>query len=263
MLGKLLKYDLKWLYKTLRIFYIIAIIFAFMARVLNEVENSLILNIIGKVCNGVVISMIINIIINNFMGVWARFRRNLYKDESYLTHTLPVEKNKIYLSKVLAAIITLFTSFLVILLCLYICYYSKETLEWIKTSLELVANTYDSTVHAFLGIAFIVIVLEAIFALLAGVLGIIIGYKSNNLKVVKSIVYGFVIYMITSMLSLVVMLIIGLFNPDIMNLFNTVNVVDINAIKSVLYIGIILYTAYIFAYYFIGKKLLNKGVDVD
>ena len=65
------------------------------------------------------------------------------------------------------------------------------------------------------------------------------------------------------MLSLVVMLIIGLFNPDIMNLFNTVNVVDINAIKSVLYIGIILYTAYIFAYYFIGKKLLNKGVDVD
>ena len=263
MLGKLLKYDLKWIYKPLIIFYIIAIVFACIGRGLNEIQNSLVLNIIGKVCNGVVISMIINIIINNFMRVWARFIRNIYKDESYLTHTLPVEKNKIYLSKILSSIITLFTSSIVILLCVCICYYSKETLEFIKTSLELVATTYDSTVQGFLAVVFIVIVLEAIFGILAGILGIIIGHKSNSMKLIKSIIIGFAIYMVTSLLSLVVMLVVGLFNPEIMNLFNTVNAIDVDAIKTILYIGVVLYTIYILAYYFIGKKLLYKGVDVD
>ena len=30
-----------------------------------------------------------------YMGDWVRFVKNIYKDESYLTHTLPVSKNQI------------------------------------------------------------------------------------------------------------------------------------------------------------------------
>ena len=56
--------------------------------------------------------MFVNAVINTLMRVWARTVRNVYKDEAYLTHTLPVEKSKIYLSKFIAAIITMFTSVL-------------------------------------------------------------------------------------------------------------------------------------------------------
>ena len=90
MLGKLLKYDLKWTYKLLIVFYLLAIFFAILGRILTDIENSFILNIIGKICIGTTVAMIVNIIINSLMRSWVRFTRNLYKDECYLTHTLPV-----------------------------------------------------------------------------------------------------------------------------------------------------------------------------
>ena len=51
------------------------------------------------------------ILINNLMRTWVRFRHNLYGDESYLTHTLPVERKTIYLSKFITSIILVFMFF--------------------------------------------------------------------------------------------------------------------------------------------------------
>lgn len=43
--------------------------------------------------------MIVSSLINGLMRSWVRFITNIYKDESYLTHTLTIEKKDIYLSK--------------------------------------------------------------------------------------------------------------------------------------------------------------------
>ena len=43
MLGKLLKYDFKWIYKLIAIFYILAVIFSVIGRAFGEIENSLVL----------------------------------------------------------------------------------------------------------------------------------------------------------------------------------------------------------------------------
>ncbi len=264
MLGKLLKYDLKWIYKVLIVFYILSIVFALIGRGLTEIENSLILNIVGQFCNGVTIAMVINILINNLMRVWARFVRNSYKDESYLTHTLPVSKKTIYLAKILSAIITMLTSGLVILVSIAICYYSEANIEFLKNSLEIVAASYNSTVIGFILVVFVVLVLELIFALLAGYMGIIIGHKSNNVKTLKSVIYGFIVYMIPSVLTLAILFIIGLFNTDIMNLFFSVGVEpNLEVIKNILYVGIVLYIAYIAIYYKISSNIFEKGVNVD
>ena len=150
MLKKLLKYDLKWCYKPLLVFYILAIFFSTIVRIVESFEQSLIVLIIDKICCGVVIAMIINILINCFMRNWARFVRNIYKDESYLTHTLPVSKNKIYLSKILTAIITLLTSFIVIIACLAIATLNKDTWIILKESLEQSAIYFDSSVFSLI-----------------------------------------------------------------------------------------------------------------
>jgi len=126
MLGKLLKYDLKWIYKVVGVFYVLSFIFSIISRCLNTIENSVFFSIITKISYGIAISMMINSLINCLMRLWSRFIKNLYKDESYLTHTLPVEKKTIYLSKVLSAIISIFTTTIVILACLFICYYSRK-----------------------------------------------------------------------------------------------------------------------------------------
>lgn len=207
--------------------------------------------------------MIINILINNFMRVWARFIRNIYKDESYLTHTLPVSKQKIYLSKILSAIITMITSSVVIVICLAIAYYSKETMEFLKTSIEFMANAYDAKVVSFMVTVILTLFLELLFALFAGYIGIIFAYRTNNLKIIKAIIFGFIAYMIPSVFTLVGMYIVGLFSPEVMNLFNTVSELDIDAMKFVLYGGMVIYAVYIALYYVIGKKQFEKGVNVD
>ena len=75
----------------------------------------------------------INILINNLMRVWARVVRNTYKDEAYLTHTLPVSRKDIFLSKVLTAIITMLTSFAIIVISLAIAYLTKDSWQTLKS----------------------------------------------------------------------------------------------------------------------------------
>ena len=111
MLRKLLKYDLKSIFKVLIIFYILAMLFGVLTRVFFSFENSLMLQILGEIAQGAAISMMCSTLINNIMRMWVRFKAHFYSDESYLTHTLPVEKSTHYLSKILTTIINLFTSF--------------------------------------------------------------------------------------------------------------------------------------------------------
>lgn len=262
MLKKLLKYDLKWCYKPLIVFYILAIFFSIITRLVESFEQTLIVLIIDKICSGIVIAMIINIVINCFMRNWVRFIRNIYKDESYLTHTLPVSKNTIFLSKILTAIITLLTSFIVIIICIAIVCLNKDSWIILKDSLEQSAIFFNSSVFSLIAVLVTTIFFEFLFMLMSGVLGIVIGHKSNNLKIVKSIISGFGIYMILSAISLVVLYIAGLLNSDIMSIFNNIEISS-NAMKSTMMIGIFVYAIYICVVYLVGNKLLNKGVNVD
>lgn len=262
MLKKLLKYDLAWCYKPLIVFYILAIFFSIIVRIVESFEQNLILLIIDKICCGVVIAMVINILINCFMRNWARFIRNIYKDESYLTHTLPVSKKTIYLSKILTAIITLLTSFIVIIICLAISSLNKETWLILKESLEQSAIFFNSSVFSLIFVLIITIFFEFLFMMMSGILGIIIGHRSNNLKIIKSILIGFLIYIILSSMSVVALYVAGLLNPDIMSLFNNIEV-NSNALKNMMLIGTFVYAVYNLGIYFIGNKLLNKGVNVD
>ena len=99
MLIKLLKYDLKYMIRNMNVFYILSIFFAITTRLLSLPEQSIMIGILSKISSGCLIAMIANVIINIMMRSWVRFRDSLYKDEAYLTHTLPVTKSELYNSK--------------------------------------------------------------------------------------------------------------------------------------------------------------------
>lgn len=263
MLGKLLKYDLKWVYKVVAVFYILAIFFSVLGRLLNNIENSVVFSAITQFTFGCAIAMMANCLINSLMRLWVRFHKNLYKDESYLTHTIPVEKKTIFLSKVLSAGIIVFTTAVVIIVCLFICYYSKENLQTLKSMLEIAASTYDTTVIKLLLLMATVFFLEVMFMVLIGYVGIILGHKSNKNKMVKTILIGIGLYMLTQVITLVIVFIFGLFNQSVMNLVNTTDIVNMEAIKLVMTGGIGIYVIYIAFYYWLGKKAFQKGVNVE
>jgi len=136
-------------------------------------------------------------------------------------------------------------------------------MEALKGLLEIAASTYNTTVLNLLLLVAVVIFLEIVYALLIGYVGIILGHKSNKNRVARSIVIGFILYLVLQTLTLGLIAFCGIFNPDVMNLINTTEIVNIEAIKSVMYAGIGIYIVYIVILYFLGKKELNKGVNVE
>ncbi len=262
MLGKLLKYDLKWmLNKVMWIYYVILIIVSISIKIVENVHQTMFLVIVDKVLVGVFISCCISVLITCFMRIWARFIQNIYKDESYLTHTLPVTKNELFNAKIISSIISVVISILVIVACVAFVYLNDATFEELRLM-------YDSLVQAYNGVAAVVfiiglvliILLEMINAMMCGIFGIVVGHRYNDSKIIKSILIGLVSYIVLASFTVIVLNVIS---TNLLDEVVTNGFPSINTLKVMGFTALGLYTAFIIGFYFISKKLLNKGVNVD
>lgn len=264
MLNKLMKYDLKWIYKAVVVFYCLALIFLVIAFALGRIENSVLFNILSEVSNGFALSMVISALINCIMRSWARFVQNIYKDEAYLTHTLPISKGTIYSSKILSSIICTFTTTAISALCIVFYFYNNKAIsEQFKNVLKTTAGTLNTSVYWLMLIIFAVFALETVFILFTGYAGIIIGHKSNKGKMIKSIISGFTVYMAANILSVGIICISGLFNDNISYIITANEIVNPETLKIIMLIFIAVYFIYDIALYFSGRQLLKKGVNID
>lgn len=262
MLKKLLKYDLKHMYKFLNIFYILTIIFAITTRLINTFNETIITNIIYQISIGCLFSMIANIVINTIMRTWVRFKETIYGDESYLTHTLPVTIKDIYNSKFILALINLLTSFLVVIISLIIAFCTKETFNIFKDFVTNIANLINMNYIVLIILVLVTIYIEIYNAISSGFVGIIIGHKKENNKTLYSVIFGLITYFISQLLILFVVFITALFDKDIMNLFKT-NTMNTGKAKYIIYFAAILYIIIICIEKFISEKELTKGINVE
>ena len=264
MLNKLLKYDLKYMIKNMSIFYVLAIFFAITTRILFNMEQSIIINIIGQISVGCMFAMIVNTLINTIMRSWVRFRDSLYKDEAYLTHTLPVTKNELYNSKFIQTLIFFFIGFIVILISLFIAYYSKENWLVITDYIKTITTGLNMSTIFFVTMFTMLIFLEVFNAIQCGFYGIILGYKKNNGKLGYSILFGFIIYLLAQTIVLALVFVYGIFDISIMELFKTTStIIDVKAFKVLAIVSSLLYLVIIFFMSILCKKELNKGVNIE
>ena len=264
MLSKLFKYDFRWINKIMPVYYIILVLISITTKIIEYLLNkdpSLLLVIVDKVLVGMFIGCSVSIMITCTMRVWHRFVNNLYKDESYLTHTLPVTSNQLFNSKVLAGIVSLLISALVIVVCIAFVYVSKDSIEQIKIMWNSLVDVYNNVFAVLFIIGMILLIaLEIIYILMAGILGITIGHRFNNYKILKSIIVGIGSYSLLSVMSLVIVSIISkIIDYDIIgNGFPTMNYMKVMGIA-----GLLIYLVYDLAYYLVSKKVLRMGVNVE
>ena len=263
MLNKLLKYDLKYMIKNMSIFYILALFFSITTRLLFTLNQTVIVNIISQISVGCMFAMIANILINTMMRSWIRFRDSIYKDEGYLTNTLPVTKNEIYNSKFIQSLLFFIIGFIVIILSLFIAYYTKERWLELKTLIRSITVGMDFNTTLFI-ISFITIIFLEIFnAIQCGFLGIILGYKKNNNKIAFSVLFGFISYLLSQSIVLLLIFVVGLFDSSIMSLFKNNIILDTNSFKLLIILAIILYLLIISIMSIICKKKFNDGVNIE
>ena len=85
----------------------------------------------------------------------------------------------------------------------------------------------------------------------------------NSNKMGWSVIFGFIGYMVLQILLIIILFIFALFNKDIMNLFYTSEIINIETIKLLILYGIIGYTTTLIIAFITSLKLFNKGVNVD
>jgi len=263
MLNKLLKYDLKYMIKNMSIFYILTIFFAITTRILFSLEQTVMINIISQISVGCLFAMLANTLINVMMRSWVRFRDSIYKDEAYLTHTLPVTKNDIYNSKFIQTLIFFIVSFAVIIISLFITYYTDERWTLLKEFINTITTGLNFNTTLFI-ISFLAIIFLEIFnAIQCGFLGIILGYKKNYGKIGFSVLFGFIAYLLSQSMVLLLVFIAGFFDSSIMDLFKSNILLNTESFKLLVFLSIGLYLLIIWIMSIICKKELNKGVNIE
>ncbi len=261
MLRKLLKYDLRIMYKYLFVFYLIILGCAIISRILSELNtNIFFIKFIYEFFKGAMGGFIIGAVINNGMHTWEYLRQDFYGDRSYLMHTLPLSPATLFLSKFLCVLITIFTTATVSLLGVLITYGTPETFNALGAVADQIGGT--GTLVRFIILFVILVYLEFVFITLCGVTGSIIGHRFNSHKIVFSVIAGFIIFAIFNILVIDSAYIWGQFDPEIGRIF-TGNTISLHALNSIFIGGIILYLLTISALYLTNVKLLKREVNVD
>lgn len=241
MLGKLLKYDLAK-YKTISLFYLIAPVLAFVTRLMNGIDNkSVAIVVLDKFVSGITIGILIGVAVNIVMRLFANFDLSLYGDESYLTHTLPVKRGTLYTSKALTGLIVTVYAYAIILLSV-----------WIVTK-GVFASPITETRVALL-LAFV----QAVCILFTVYLGIILGNRKNTHKKLFSILYSVGIYMAA---QIVVFLIVLAVDGGIV--LNNLDAEPSPILLKLVIALTVVYAIYAAVLYVLGKKALEKGVNVN
>ncbi len=262
MLKKLIKYDVKKMMFTLPYFYLATVVFAGLTRLINIWSDIQFLFILGQIFQGTAIALMVNCLVNALIGILIRsFRFSFFGDESYLTHTLPVSKNQLLLSKFISALVVLLSTIVTILFSLFTMFYSSAFIETIKATLGAVVIGLDVSAGGLITIVAFVLFFQLLSMLLMGFASIVKGHSYNNGKVVKSFIWFAIFYIASGIVTLMLVAVVLLVSGNISQIFATV--LKSETFITILVTALVIYACYTVVFYFITNKLFNKGVNVD
>lgn len=278
MLAKLIKYDLKYLLKSVALFGGLLLICAILFNITGYHEiiepgndawlgynrPSMIIFLHTIFYNAIFV-VVIWLILNSIMRIWHRYRASFFLDESYLTHTLPIKRSTLWLAKFLSTVITLLSVLAAIA-------FSFAVLSLSPNGKDLIASfgIFPHKPNPFYIVSYIITFFtQLLCATMCGLLGITLGNRAQNHRLRKSIFFGTAFYILCG-LTLIWGLLLLNFIPDFRAMIVDLDVnlstpyaFDPILMIKLLSIVFIIYSALIATIYFSNRALLQKGIDVD
>lgn len=261
MIVKLMKYDVKKMFWVLPYIYVAAIVLSGVARIINIYKDAQFMFILGQIVSGIVYGCIGSILVNTFVQTIKVFYSNLYGDEGYLTHTLPVKKDQILIAKFLSALIVILASVAVCVVCFIILFYSKSNMEMLKISLSVVVSAFDMSIQAFVALIVFIIFAEVCWLLAMVFFAIVKANTYNSKRVSKGMLWFVIYYLSASLITLLTVVVVLAISGNLSQL--TEQVMSQFAFVSILVVGAVNYTAYAVISFFVCSKLFNRGVNLD
>lgn len=262
MVAKLLKRDLKSDFSRPLVFFVLAVSLSIVSRGFAELGKIVaFFNIINMVCKSVAYALIGNVIFQSFIMPLVNFRRKIYGDESYLTHTLPVTKGQIIFSKTLSAVIVVSSGLLVAILCAFILAYSSASTEFVKNLILQFFPNYNAIGIILLFVAGIL--LEILFFYNVVASSIILSNRHGEKRGLWAIGYILLEEFIMFVVTMIALVLVFLFRGELSLLFANDIVFAQDTVVCLLGVASILYIFAFLVLYFINKKVFEKGVNVD
>lgn len=262
MLTKLFKYDMKFLGKFMIPFLAITIITSCLSRIMLEMSSSyFVFKILYWTFVIIANTLIINSIFQIVIRIIMRFKSQLYGDESYLIHTLPVKRSDIVLSKIVSGSLWIFITLLVAFLCIYI-EYMLGNMTNIMNGVKMFATTYQMNVGwmIVLFIMYILFIVEWFLCML--LFSIELGHRKSERKGLWSFFYACIFFVATVLINLIGVFGFSLFNPEMLTVFKT-NEMPATVLQPFFITFVILYFIYMIVYFILSLRGINKHLNVD
>lgn len=212
MFRKLIKWELKsqkqFLYLCIAA-VVIGIVSSVVNTILEHMGDNTGISLAVLLCKMFVTCTAFSLLVTWVITTCTRFRKNLFKDEGYLMHTLPVSAEQLILSKILAPLACLFA-------CLAAIY--LEISIYLKDMTVLWDMMYESFIKEFsglggIGIATILLILLQAIMLLCGLyMSITTGYRFSKNKDIATALIFILLYTLYEFLGIVCM--VCLFMPQ-------------------------------------------------
>ena len=224
MLKKLLKYDWKSVSLLLLILHGVLLVYTLIGRLgialgLSHSVDTLTASVIDLygIAAGIYILIyvlfIFAIVVATYVYLAVRFQKNLFSDEGYLTHTLPVSPAKLLWSKMLVAWAWIAIDLVCVMASVFLLVLFKETsgpiADLFHNTFRILTGAYGTQDQFFLVILVLSMVAQLFgFYTTLAIFSMCLGSLFKTHKILGAIVSFFGINMVFSIVSTVMMFIV-------------------------------------------------------
>ena len=246
MLGKLLKYDFKNLYKTLLPIYLITIVITILTVILNNLSDT---SNLFSTLNALMIISYVVILMVLIVGTFFLSIRDFYLDfateRGYLINTLPVKKSTIITSKFITGVTTMVTSLAVMFISIIILVIGNGEWSGFANGVADFFKDIPSDAVVMLILVAVLMIVAYISGLAVCYLSIALGQLKNTNKLGFSFLAYIILYIIYEMYFTFSLTFIGVISPDfVSSLDSEITVISsVNILFGILIGLVIVFTA--------------------
>lgn len=270
MLGKLIKYDMKSLNRFLLLIHAFLLLSAVLIRVFLT-QHIIVTN--DKDTTILMLIFILYFMIiagaswSTYLIIAVRFYKNLFSDEGYLTHTLPVTRGQHLLSKTIAGTIWGCIDMILIFVTVYIVGATPFVIDFyheykadILSELGFVGKYKDFSLTGFVALMLLLACIGTVTTIVEIYASVALGQLFSGHRVLGAVASYFALTMIFSIISCAILALFGVMSTVIVaettdTSFNfleyMLNVMGISTVLSLITVVLL----YILTYYLMRKKV--------
>lgn len=253
MLLKIFKYDLKNVLTRMLVPIVFFIVSALLLLISTSFDN--LRSFITGILTFIFVVSLLLVFIASVETSVRNYYRTIFKDQGYLTNTLPVRKSSLILSKYIA--------YAILLLISSICFYIA--LQTLTNVYPLIFDGTRRLIFSTDNIKIILAIFSQYFLLIPAIfLAIALGHLQNKDRILTSGLFCFIFYITYQ--ALMVILVISTIGISSLNTTSTTNINSVDALPEVMTfvnIFIFLNAIIVVILFFINKYILEKKLNLE